>query len=280
MQLASCSVTHFRISIKTLTGKSITFCVAYTDTVDMLKSKIHDEEGIHPDQQRLIFSGKQLEDCRTLASYDIREDCVLHLVLLLRGGGTMVYMINDELMDPKWDYDFSRVTDAGITFCRGKSFKYLRPCGWKRYALKVKGRYDDDDEWLGPAGSRTEGSEDEWPVSYHGTALSNASSIAEGGYKARSNQRARRRPAGTTVWRAPPSALSFAVRLAVVRVRVCVWNERVRVHARVHGCVRSAVRVSWCVCACVGCVRVCDVCVRACACVCVCARAGHTGSLS
>ena len=225
MQLASCSVTHFRISIQTLTGKSITFSVAYTDTVDMLKSKIYDVEGIPPDQQRLIFAGKQLEDCRTLASYDIREGCILHLLLRLRGGGTMVYMINDKLMDPRWDYDFSSVTDAGVTFCRGRSFKYLRPCGWKRHALKVKGHYDDD-EWLGPAGSRTEGSEDEWPVSYHGTALSNASSIAEDGYKATPHAEQPKRPppfgwhdrlAGTTV--GPVFRRPFG-RRARARVRV------------------------------------------------------------
>ncbi|EFX82978.1 hypothetical protein DAPPUDRAFT_48507, partial [Daphnia pulex] len=170
------------IFIKTLTGKIIQYFISPSAKVEDWKDMIRSKEGIPVDQQRLIYAGQQLEDGRTLEDYWIGNESTIHIVLRMRGGTSLD--LPPSLLDEPFHYNFTKISDRGVKFCRG-GLIYIRPCGWQRYAIKVKGKFPDD-IWLQGKTSRADqysSAEDEWPVSYHGTSLNNGLSIAEEGFK-------------------------------------------------------------------------------------------------
>lgn len=74
------------VKVKTLTGKEIELDIEPNDNIQRVKERVEEKEGIPPQQQRLIFGGKQLADDRSARDYHIEGGSVLHLVLALRGG--------------------------------------------------------------------------------------------------------------------------------------------------------------------------------------------------
>jgi len=75
-----------QLFVKTLTGKTVSIEVEEGESIEDVKAKIAEKEGIPAEQQRLIFGGQQLQDAKTLDDYDVGDDATLHLVLRLRGG--------------------------------------------------------------------------------------------------------------------------------------------------------------------------------------------------
>ena len=173
----------FEIYVQTLTCSRIIIKVTEYFSIGNIKASIEEKEDIPAKKQRLGFDNRTLSDDETVQSAGIPPKGTIYLTLKLQGGGVKIQISKKELF-PEYDYDFTNERNDGKKYMRG-SHEYYRPYGWYRYAIKVQGdpKYGDD-RWLGPKGLRTYTSDEEWPVSYHGTSMENAKLIIKEGFKA------------------------------------------------------------------------------------------------
>ena len=159
---------------------ALTLQVTEEHSVLQMKIQVQEKVNIALGQFDLIFGNKRLDDDRTVKDYGLQPRSTIYFAPRLKGGGGPLTVSTDEL-DPEFDYDFTYAKDDGEQYMRW-GFEYKRQYGWKRFALRVLGRYENDD-WLGPDGIRTRQESGEWPVSYHGTDMSSAKNIVKEGYK-------------------------------------------------------------------------------------------------
>ena len=161
------------VILKTLSGRRIPLTVGNDSYVEEIKYLLEESEGVPVDYNRvvLLYNGKQMRDGKRISYYgvsiyygtlliiihvrfktlQVSDNSVIDFTPTLKASAPNVPMILDDqqVLDPKYDWDFSKETDEG-EYYRGEH-RYYRPYGWKRFALKVLGKYEDD-KWLGIRG--------------------------------------------------------------------------------------------------------------------------------
>ncbi|CAF1247316.1 unnamed protein product [Didymodactylos carnosus] len=170
----SSSLMTLNIVLSSTSGETYQCEIEKNATGDRLKRLIYDRENILCANQNLIYCGEEVDDGKALSDYGISNLDTIH-VRRLRNMPSDQLVLDLNSLDEKYNYDFTNIRDTVTHFVRG-GVEYRRPCGWKRFAIRVIGKYENE-EWLGCSNGLGE-----WPVSYHGTRLDAAKSICQAGF--------------------------------------------------------------------------------------------------
>ena len=195
-EVQNLSLGEISVRVKTLNDYSHLIRVEEHGSVRQLKERIREKLGMPCEEQRLTFGGILLDDdYKSISDYGVGQGSTLHMMMLSRGVVPTSVIDDEKLLDSAFNFDFTNVDDGDAEFYRGGK-RYYRPCGWQRFALKVKGKYVNQedgkgDKWLGTPGHREKSSRGEWPVSYHGTRKECTDSIAHSGFLLQKLQRDR-----------------------------------------------------------------------------------------
>lgn len=165
---------QMKINVRTLKGDIYSCKINPDQTIEELKHMINEKLDVNIHSMVISYKTKPLDDYQTLDQCEIENNALLHL--LFRENET-INLSSANLLDPQYDFDFTNVNDNGSNFQRG-SKPYLRPCGWKRIAIKASKQYEND-TWLGSSNKPGE-----WPVAYHGTDFQKAKEVFTKNYDA------------------------------------------------------------------------------------------------
>ena len=174
------------VVIRFLQGNTFSVPIAQDTTVGSVQMAVGEHLEYSREEIRLIYGGTTITDTsdvqlreRGIGPDDVLCAIVSPIAMEPDGGEAgppsiayAPFYIDNDLLHPSYDYDFTSINDTGKRFMRG-GYEYKRPCGWRRYALKVLGQYGGDEKWLGSSGQAGIG---EWPVSYHGIQLAGRNS--------------------------------------------------------------------------------------------------------
>ncbi|XP_067282220.1 uncharacterized protein [Pseudorasbora parva] len=149
---------------------AITLQIANLTTLALLKNETQPVTCLTSTLTRLFFGDeKKAQEIQEFesASFSLRKE---------------LFVISDDFFDPKFDFDFTNMSEPEYDACVRGDEPYKRPYGWMRFALNVQDKYPDGNAWLGTDGWRSHSAPGEWPVSYYGTDFQGAEGIIRSQY--------------------------------------------------------------------------------------------------